>query len=256
MAMYQLDCGNITAKNLEIFSHKDQYTGESKDLSLSCFLIEKNGKWLLWDTGVPSSAKHTAIEDDNFKTTLDQTLVEQLAQLGLTPNNIDFVILSHLHFDHAANTNMFKKAQLIINRKEFEAAQDPALVEKSHLKPEFISYHADPAHDNRRVLLDGNSDLFGDKSIIALDMPGHTPGHMALMVTLPESGTYVLSGDQWHFHENHASDDAPAFNYNQEQTLESSARLRSFVKAQNATLIIQHEVADKNILPAFPTPIK
>ncbi|NLC51964.1 MAG: MBL fold metallo-hydrolase, partial [Firmicutes bacterium] len=49
-------------------------------------------------------------------------LVEKLQEQGLTPESVDMVILSHLHYDHAANINLFPQAELVLGRRELEFA--------------------------------------------------------------------------------------------------------------------------------------
>jgi glyoxylase-like metal-dependent hydrolase (beta-lactamase superfamily II) len=97
-----------------------------------------------------------------------------------------------------------------------------------------------------------DKDVFGDGSVIVLRTPGHTPGHQSLLVKLPQSGAFILSGDAAHFHENYDSDGVPAFNYDRAQTVASLERLKKLVATQKAKLIIQHDARDIGMLPAFP----
>src|SRR4029078_246504 len=97
-----------------------------------------------------------------------------------------------------------------------------------------------------------DKDVFGDGSVIVLRTPGHTPGHQALLVNLPQTGAVILSGDAVHFHENYDSDGVPWFNFDRAQTVASIERLKKLTGTQKATIIIQHDARDVEKLPVFP----
>jgi len=98
----------------------------------------------------------------------------------------------------------------------------------------------------------GDKDIFGDGSVVMIDLPGHTPGHHALLVKLAHTGYVLLSGDAAHFAENYASNGVPSFNSNRADTLASFDRFKKLAANLHATVIIQHEPADIAKLPAFP----
>jgi len=243
VSLARLDCGSIFVKNLAFFSSKGQYKGEAKQFTDSCYLIRHGQNILLWDTGVPASAKTKKIEDQSFKITLEKTLTEQLATLNLAPKDITHVAISHGHFDHAANLNMFKNATLIIQRAEYDFIKNsPNDAKKIFINPDHFSHFMQP---NAKIrLLDGDTDLFNDGTLMAIGATGHTPGHMALLVKTTPENAYLLSGDQWHFHENRTTNDAPIFNVDYKNTLNASDKLNKIIKQHNATLIIQHEPKD------------
>ena len=93
--------------------------------------------------------------------------------------------------------------------------------------------------------------MFGDQSVVILDMPGHTPGHKALLVRL-KSGPVLLTGDLYHATEQVANRGVPSFNTNRADTLASFDRFQAIAKNLGAKVIIQHEPADIAKLPAFP----
>ncbi len=119
-----------------------------------------------------------------------------------------------------------------------------------------MSYFLTDENKEKVRTLSGDEDLFGDGSLKVINLPGHTPGHMALKVTLPESGVFILSGDQWHFNENRRHNGVPSFNYDRADTLASSDKLEKLIKNTGATLIIQHEVKDISKTPELPDGLK
>ena len=97
-----------------------------------------------------------------------------------------------------------------------------------------------------------DKDVFGDGSVVMLDMPGHTPGHHALLVKLKTKGNVMLSGDLMHFKENYDSNGVPSFNTDRAQTLASLDRFKKMAANLKATVVIQHDARDIGKLPAFP----
>lgn len=252
LRLYRLDCGTIQATDLNLFSLADDYTGQQKHLVDSCYLIKHDENWMLWDTGLNEQAVNAQKERNTFVLNVSKSLLSQLSELNLTPADIDYVGLSHTHFDHVGNVNMFPDATLILQKAEHDVLTNPELAQKLYIIPDFLSHFITGEGKDNVRLLDGDTDLFGDGTLKAIFLPGHTPGHMALQVNLKESGPVILSGDQWHFEENKEKDNVPDFNYSEAETKKSSARLKQLVKDQNARLVLQHGEKDNESLPAFP----
>ncbi|HTJ22838.1 MAG TPA: MBL fold metallo-hydrolase, partial [Gemmatimonadaceae bacterium] len=102
----------------------------------------------------------------------------------------------------------------------------------------------------------GDRDVFGDGTVVMLDMPGHTPGHHSLLVRLKGMGPVLISGDVSHFHENYDANGVPTFNTNRASSLASLARFKEIAANLHATVIIQHDIRDVGRLPAFPEAAK
>jgi glyoxylase-like metal-dependent hydrolase (beta-lactamase superfamily II) len=102
----------------------------------------------------------------------------------------------------------------------------------------------------------GDKDVFGDGSVIMLNMPGHTPGHHSLLVRLKETGPVLITGDLSHFHENYDGNGVPTFNTDRAASLASIERFKAIAKNMKATVIIQHDARDVGKLPAFPASAK
>jgi glyoxylase-like metal-dependent hydrolase (beta-lactamase superfamily II) len=99
--------------------------------------------------------------------------------------------------------------------------------------------------------LTGDRDVFGDGRVVMLKLPGHTPGHYALLVRLA-SGNVLLSGDLYHFTEQVKNRGVPPFNHDRGDTLASMDRYDAIARNLKAVTVIQHEPADIARLPAFP----
>ncbi|MFT5549076.1 MAG: N-acyl homoserine lactone hydrolase [Candidatus Azotimanducaceae bacterium] len=254
LRLYRLDCGRVHVDPMNVFSDTNAYPNRSVDLVDSCYLIKHNNDWMMWDAGLPAAVglEPEGLSNGPFHLMVDSTLNEQLAQLNLKPEDITYVGISHAHFDHIGNVNLFQKATLLIQAAEYEFLANPKKARAFHMEPDLMSFFLQGEGTKQVRVLKGDADIFGDGTVKAISLPGHTPGHMALQIELPETGTVFLSGDQWHFTENHSNNGVPGFNFNRADTLASSHRLNGLVQSTDGKLIIQHEAKDNAILPILP----
>ncbi|MDR3467904.1 MAG: N-acyl homoserine lactonase family protein [Xanthobacteraceae bacterium] len=131
----------------------------------------------------------------------------QLAKIGLKPNDINYVIISHLHLDHAGNVSKFPNATLVYQRDEVVNAFWPKPgTAGSYITGDFEALRAPLGAPNASrqpvIELDGDLDLFGDGSIYLHRAAGHTPGTQLALVRLPKTGLVILTSDTLHLKEN------------------------------------------------------
>lgn len=251
-ALYALDCGDITTMDQSQFS-PGVGVGKKLDLTNTCWVVRHPGGVLLWDTGVPDAlaAQADGIRGNQYHVRRKQTLIAQLATLNLTPDSIDYLGMSHLHFDHAGNANLFTAPTWLIQRPEYEAAFS-ARAQQMGFDP--VSY--EKLKNGKVKQLNGDHDVFGDSSVVILSTPGHTIGHQSLLVRLPGGNQVLLSGDLWHFRENRHIRGVPAFNFDKTQTLTSMDRVERLLEARKARLIIQHDPHDIAALGRLPAAVR
>ncbi|MDH5722332.1 MAG: N-acyl homoserine lactonase family protein [Alphaproteobacteria bacterium] len=253
--LYRLDCGSIEVLNLNVFSDTDQYVGQTKTLVSSCYLINAGTNWLLWDTGLPSeiAKEEDGQKNESFHLKVTKTIVEQLDSIGLVPEDITHVAISHGHFDHTGNIEAFPNATIIMQQAEYDLfTKYTDIAKANHFNDKTIEFFSKKENQAKVKPITKDYDFFGNGRVKAISLPGHTPGHMALKIDLVNSGTVILSGDQWHFIENRVSNGVPSLNSDRVQTLASSDRLNKLVQNTGAKLIIQHEPTHVELLPAFP----
>lgn len=247
LEIWRLDCGEIQVTNLNVFSDAYLYEGQQKRLIASCYLIKHGDRYLLWDTGLSGAMEGQTREDGPFRMSLRERIVPQLARLNVRPEQISFVGISHYHFDHTGQLADFPGATLLIGTPDWE-------VVRSGQGPEGLSAPFQRWIDGGGTVtpVGGDRDVFGDGSVVMLNLPGHTPGHHGLLVRLAGGRNFLLSGDQFHFNEQIANAGVPSFNVNRADTLASSARMLAIADNLDAELVIQHEPADIAKLPAVP----
>ncbi|EEF25839.1 conserved hypothetical protein, partial [Ricinus communis] len=83
---------------------------DSYDLVMTCYLIKHGNDWVLWDAGLPKKYLPGPVVEGTFTTALDRTIADQLRDIGLRPEDITYVAVSHAHFDHAGQVNDFPNA--------------------------------------------------------------------------------------------------------------------------------------------------
>jgi glyoxylase-like metal-dependent hydrolase (beta-lactamase superfamily II) len=248
LTLTRLDCGKTTTlADVSRFSDVAAFPGLNIQLTFSCYLIKHGNDYLVWDTGNPVATGPGAAP-----TAPQSSLIDQLAQLHVKPEQITFVGISHYHGDHIGQVASFPQSTLLIGKGDWDALTDG--------KPTPAINPANFAHwisgGGKVDPLPGDKDVFGDGSVIMLNIPGHTPGHHSLLVKLKEKGNVLISGDLAHFRENYDSNGVPTFNTNRADTLASLDRFKQLATNLHATVIIQHDARDIDKLPAFPASAK
>lgn len=245
VSLARLDCGKIRIKNFDkFFSDKPGlYAAEPRDVTDSCYLIRHGDRMMLWDTGLSADLKGGTFDTGESVMSLDSTLAEQLAQAGIKPEDVDVIGLSHHHADHTGQAALFPNARLIVGAGDFEEAKaPPPQGGPSPIAP----WLKDGAKVTKATT---DVDIFGDGSVVAIHLPGHTPDHMSLLVRL-KSGPVLLTGDLYHSTEARAKRGVPPFNSSREQTLASMDLFERMARDYGAKVVIQHEPRDIGKLPA------
>jgi N-acyl homoserine lactone hydrolase len=242
VSLSRLDCGHADFKDMNGFfsDRPGVYPPGPGKVVDSCYFIQHGDQQMIWDTGFPASWKGQTHDLGDLTVRIDKTLAEQLAQVGLKPADIDIVGISHMHSDHTGQAAEMPQAELLIGKADFDQTKgkdDP-----------FGSWRSDGA---KVRAVTGDTDVFGDGSVVALHLPGHTPDHLALLVKLA-SGPVLLTGDLYHSRDAREKRGVPPFNTSREETLQSMDVFEKLAKDTGAKVVIQHEPRDIALLPAFP----
>ena len=186
-ALYALQNGFLGFERSGLFF--GEFSGERVQIPIACWLIRAPDAILLFDTGLSPRAVPGLMRNDPMaRFTTSDLLANRLDALGLEPDNVDLVVISHLHYDHAGGAQLFPKSELVVQRDEYAYAHYPA--------PFFEGFYYRKNFDlpgYRWRLLDGDTELM--PGVTALRTDGHTPGHQSLLVELPETGPVILAAD-------------------------------------------------------------
>lgn len=244
--MWRLDCGTLVLSDSASFSDGHLYDGVPRTLTDSCYVIRNGDRYLLWDSGLPGALAGNSMTEGVYTVSLGSTIADQLGQIGLTPAQITFVGISHYHFDHIGQAAFFAGSTLLINERDLAAVEAGIDADTTAAFKPWLENRENATTFAR------DHDVFGDGSVTILATPGHTPGHSALLVRLPETGNILLSGDLYHFREQIEARGVPQFNTDRADTLASFERFLQIDEALDAIIVIQHDPGDIGRLPAFP----
>jgi N-acyl homoserine lactone hydrolase len=254
--LYAMDCGVLNFADVDMFDASGSMKGVARTFVDPCYLIRHPKGDLIWDTGVPEAIADMpdGLRPPGFPVhmVVKKKLSAQLAEIGLTPADIEFVSFSHMHFDHTGNGNLFAASTWIADADERAAM----FAESARKSEDFSAYNALENAPTVSIEGDASHDVFGDGSVVIHQTPGHTPGHTVLLVKTAASGAVLLAGDMWHLRESREKRLVPSFNFNREQTLTSMDRVEALAQQSNARVVSQHVPEDFATLPAFPAPLE
>jgi N-acyl homoserine lactone hydrolase len=158
--------------------------GQSLSMSSGCYLVQTgDGKSILIDSGSP--ADYT-LPPGMPPVREQKNVIEHLTDLGLRPDDIDFLICTHFDVDHAGYHDAFTKAELIVQREHYELACSG--VER------YAGARAHWDHPALRYrLVEGDTELL--PGLTLLETSGHAAGHQSVLVRLPKTGAVLLAID-------------------------------------------------------------
>lgn len=178
-------------------------------IPIPAFLVEHPGVGLvLIDTGLHPSVAVKPSENFGRVTLLafrdlemdsGQALAAQLRERGLEASAVKAVVMTHLHVDHASGISEFPGATFVVSRAEWDAATSQG---QTH---GYVTRQFDHAFDYRLLEFEGpdassfagfarSFDLFGDGSVRTVYTPGHTLGHMSVLLRTAR-GEVLVAGD-------------------------------------------------------------
>jgi len=168
----------------------------------------------------------------------------RLKELNLGTDDIRYVVNSHLHWDHTGGNQFFKKSKFIVQKAEYRFAFYP----DTFAAAAYLRNHFDHPLDYQ--LIEGDIELVPGVSLVTAY--GHTPGQQAMVISLPESGTIVLTADSVYTKEN-IEKNIPAGNcWDPGQSMVSMHRLIHIAKREKGRLFITHDPEAWNDLKPSP----
>lgn len=174
-------------------------------LPVNVVAVEHPGGVCVFDTGQTAHAARPGyfprwypfFRLARFELSPDDEAGAQLRRRGLDPGRVHWVVLSHLHTDHAGGLAAFPRATLVTGAAEWRRARGPAGRLRGYLPLEWPSGGAVVLAGPRTASAHAfawSHDLAGDGTLSVVPLPGHTPGHVGLVVRDGER-TLLLAGD-------------------------------------------------------------
>lgn len=234
--LYVLDGGTLDIPDTAPYRLKPEEL-VTKNMSVACFLIVHPKGTLVWDAcAVPDSAFQAGTGKIRYATTT-KTLQSQLAEIGYQPQDITYLSLSHFHWDHVGNANLFAGSTWLVTKAE----EDIMFMQPPSPRTEPQNFSA--LKNSKKVMLaKAQYDVFGDGTVVIMAAPGHSPGHQTLFLKLKKTGPVMLSGDLYHYPEERARHLVPITDFNADQTAASRVTIEAFLKKTGAQFWIQHDL--------------
>jgi glyoxylase-like metal-dependent hydrolase (beta-lactamase superfamily II) len=212
------------------------------ELPVSCALIRHPAANVLFDTGCnPAVAGDPAARWGGLARAMvpiftpQDTLDAQLPQLGLSADDIDVVVCSHLHPDHCGCNDQFRRATIVCHAAELAAVKAEGAEQAGYLPQEWDQPQGFSTFE-------GQKDLFGDGRVVLLHMPGHTPGMTCAMVGLDRDGQFLLASDAAPLASNLEACLAPKNSWNAERATQALQEVRR-IRDSGVTVIMGHDDA-------------
>jgi glyoxylase-like metal-dependent hydrolase (beta-lactamase superfamily II) len=244
MKLYFFDGGALTCDKSSITLNRG--AGTLIDIPITFFLIQHPQGNMLYDTGLARECledpdKHWGIvaKSYQFKFSKEQYITERLATVGIKPDDIKYVVMSHLHMDHTGGLREFPKAKILVQRREMEWAYTADWYQKAaYVRADFDQKLK---YEYIEGLEQNPYDVFGDGSVTVWRTPGHTPGHQSVLVKLPESGSFMLTQDAIYTSEILNKKVLPGVCWNNEEAVKS-IKMIQHMRDNGVNIVCGHDI--------------
>jgi glyoxylase-like metal-dependent hydrolase (beta-lactamase superfamily II) len=226
--------------------------GETITIPFPFYVIDHPEGVVLVDTG----QSHELVEDplnygpygapgladfvENIDMSEDEEARPLIEDLGYSASEVDVVIQSHLHMDHAGGISDFPDAKFVVSQEEMKYASAPEPIQDGfYQEGDFgalrsAEFDVDFTHGNRY-------DVFGDGSIVTIPTPGHTPGHQSVKVELENEGTVILGMDISHQRDGYEQNLATSFDWSTTIGNQSRRKMKNIAQREDAPVYVNHD---------------
>lgn len=240
----------------------DRGRGQQIEAPILAYLIETTHGRILYDVGCDHAkindpvarARHYDSATFEFgapEMSDEQRIPNHLARLGLKPADVDVIFIGHLHFDHAGGLKELRRcgcgAEIHVQDEEMKVARSGA---------DSVIFADDLLDDTGAPLQfrlkQGEYTLL--PGVHAVASPGHTAGHMSMLIELPKGPPVLLAGDAADLQENLDDEVAPGtlWQGREQQAVDSIRKLKALARETGAQIWPNHDMAFYRSLPAFP----
>lgn len=250
--IHALHCGGDLT-DWGIFDPLDERKGEAVYNPYFVYVVKHPRGVVLFDSGAhpelasdPVGRMGPAAEEFVVKLGPEDGIEPVLARIGMEPGDVDLVIQSHLHFDHAGGLYAFPETPVMVQREELEFATNPPPEQRDI----YIAEDFAPV-GNWRVV-DGDEDVFGDGRLTVISTPGHTKGHQSLLVKLDDGSVIFLLADAAYLLPKMRERRPPGVLWDELALLETWDRVEALEREHDAFLITTHDLDYEERLKIAP----
>lgn len=180
-----------------------------RTLPVNVFVVEHPAGLCLFDAGQTALAGrpgylprwHPFLRLARFELGPEDEAAAQLRSLGHAPADVRWVVLSHLHTDHVGGVGGFRHAEVVVSRVEWDRSTGWAGRLRGYvpqhwppgLRPRLVDFAGSPVGP-----FAASYDIAGDGRMLVVPAPGHTPGHVAMLICDRERRRWLCAGDLVH----------------------------------------------------------
>ncbi|WP_245304371.1 AttM family quorum-quenching N-acyl homoserine lactonase [Hoeflea olei] len=253
--LYMLDTGILKCNYHDIYLNG---ADKPHEIPVPFYVITHPKGHVVIDGGTPVECASDAAghwgEVAKFFTpvlTEEQGCVAQVEKLGLAPEDIRYVVLSHLHLDHVGAVGRFPNATHVVQRVEYEYAHAPDwFASAAYIRRDF-----DRPDLDWLILEDAWGDfydLFGDGSVILIRSPGHTCGHQSILVTTSAGQSVLLAVDAADTLDHFEEKVLPGALHSAIDAVRSVKKLRAVQRKTGALVVAGHDAQQWSELKKAP----
>jgi 4-pyridoxolactonase len=230
--VFLLDGGTLVIDGYHLYWN----AGPGGEVRFPCYSVlvdHPEGKFL-FDTGYDLAHVNKVLPFEKPIQSEDQTIPGQLKAIGYEPSDITHVINSHYHFDHVGGNKYCAGATTIAHKRELEQSH--------HCQPFEKLGYSDLSFDEigpRYELIEGDAEIA--KGIRLFETPGHTAGHMSMMVELDRRRPMIFTGDAVYTKQSIEKTIIAGFHLDPTKSVESMRRLSSLAEEHDAELFYSHD---------------
>lgn len=250
--VYILDGGSLVIDGFHAFWNRGP-GGELRFPAYSVLVEHADGSYM-FDTGYDHDHVMKVLPFELPLQTEEQTIPGQLAKIGKRPEDINYVINSHYHFDHCGGNKYLTSACTVCHAAELEACNCPQPFEMlGYSDMTFSSEVAQKQNENLKKTPDTELDIFtpkfetftGDqelaKGLWLFETPGHTAGHYSMMVELSNRRPMLFTADACYSQKNMDMMCISSFHLDPVASLNSMNRLKELAEKHDAELFYSHD---------------
>jgi N-acyl homoserine lactone hydrolase len=259
---YQRPSGPLpTLRGLGVLTPRSRWTW----VPIPCFLVEHPGAGqFLIDTGLPPAAAHDVATALGRRTAIafgarleeGSAVTDQLVARGIDPLGIGLVVVTHMHYDHVGAVAQLPRSTFVVDRTEWDAAIHGGFLQGYRralfdLGYEWRTLDFAAAQVESFAAFGRAIDLFGDGSVRLLSTPGHTKGHMSVLLRLRSGRELLLTADAAYSRRTIDEELVPVFHEDLHRYQRSLREIRRYVElTPDALVVCGHDPESWAKLPA------
>jgi len=233
MKVHLLDLGSLVIDRSDVLWHIDVGTPVRFPV-YGVYIDHPEGKFV-FDTGYDLDHVNKVLPFELPQQTPQQTLPAQLALCGVKPEQIDYVVNSHFHFDHVGGNKYLTNATLITSKAELRSGLVPEPFERLGYSDLSFQWPG-----QKREFIEGDTEIA--KGLTLFGTAGHTSGHCSLLAEPEGRRPMIFTGDAAYSYETLERMIIGGFHLDPVDCISALKRIKSMARQHDAEIFVSHEM--------------